>query len=164
MEVMLHFASSLSHRPAFFDETMEMIHKIRKLSEPDSAIIYQTFTILAQSYLGVKDTVGAVLQYYNSIRSDNIEDRLLRMTNLANCVKPQTSNTLLWYVHYYFLQNFKPEYERNWSMTRQKSFSQHLIVEYITYLHLSGQKKLNWKTFDHKTQTITMDVLKKIVR
>jgi tetratricopeptide (TPR) repeat protein len=164
MEVMLHLASSLSHRPAFFDETIEIIHKIRKQIEPDSAIIYQANTILAQGYLGIKDTVHAILQYYFSMNMENRDDRLLRIASLANNVKPENSPTLLWYVHYYFLQNYKPEHERNWNFTRQKSFSQFLLADYISYMHLSGQKKINWQMFDHKFKSVTMDDLRKMIK
>ncbi|MCL2435144.1 MAG: hypothetical protein FWD09_03255 [Lentimicrobiaceae bacterium] len=156
MEVMLHLASSLSNKPELFDEAVEMIYKIRKNIEPDSAIIYQTNTLLAQSYLSIKDTVNAILQYYYSMNIENKEDRLLRMTSLANNVAPKTPHSLLWYVHYYFLQNFKPEYERNWNFVRQKSFSVFLLEEYMKYMHLSGQKKVKWETFDKKTKVITM--------
>jgi len=164
MEIMLHLASSLSKKPELFDEAVEVIYKIRKSLEPDSAIIYQTNTLLAQSYLSIKDTANAILQYYYSMNLDNKEDRLLRMASLANNVMEETSHSLLWYVHYYFLQNFKPEYESNWNFMRQRSFSKFLLEEYIKYMHLSGQKRVNWKTFDQKTKVVTMDELRKLVK
>jgi len=163
MEVMLHLASSLSYKPEFFDEAVEVIAKIRKTAEPDSAIIYQTNTLLAQSYLSIKDTVNAILQYYYSMNIENTMDRLLRMTSLANNVREETSQTLLWYVHYYFLQNFKPEYERNWNFNRQLSFSVFLLSEYIKYMHKSGQQKVSWQTFDKKPKTVTMKDLQKLL-
>jgi len=164
MEVMLHLASSLSRNSKYFDETMDLIDKINKQNEPDPAITHQVNTILAQSYLGVKDTLNAILQYYSTIKPNNIEDRLLRITNLANNVKIENSQTLLWYVHYYFLLNFKPEHEHNRSMVRQKSFSQSLLENYIKYMHQSGQKKVNWKTFEKKLKTVTMEELMKVVK
>jgi tetratricopeptide (TPR) repeat protein len=164
MEVMLHFASALSHKPELFDETVQVIAAIRKNVEPDSAIIYQTNTLFAQSYLGIKDTVNAVIQYYYSINQENNDDRLLRMANLANSITPETSHTLLWYVHYWFLQNFKPEYERHWNFQRQKSFSQFLIGEYFKYMHMSGKKSVKWQTFNGKWKIITMDDLRKIIK
>ncbi|MCL1850345.1 MAG: hypothetical protein FWF70_02905 [Bacteroidetes bacterium] len=164
MEVMLHLASSLSHKPELFDETLEVISEIRKNIEPDSAIIYQTNTLLAQSYLGIKDTVNAILQYYYSINQENRDDRLLRMASLANQIALESSNSLLWYVHYYFLQNFEPEYERNWNFQRQKSFSQFLLGEYFKYMHMSGKKKVSWQTFDGKWKTITMNDLQELLK
>jgi tetratricopeptide (TPR) repeat protein len=163
-EVMLHLANSLSYRSDCFDEAVELISKIRKSTEPDSAIIYQTNTLLAQSYLSIKDTVNAIQQYYYSINSENLEDRLLRMTSLANNVRAETTETLLWYVHYYFLQNYKSEYQRNWNFLRQQSFSINLMEEFIRYMHWTGQKKVSWQTFDKKTKTITMDDLRKIMK
>jgi len=163
MEVMLHLASSLSYKPEFFDEAVEVIAKIRKTAEPDSATIFQTHTLLAQNYLSVKDTVNAILQYYSSMNIENIMDRLLRMTSLANNVKEETSRTLLWYVHYYFLQNFNPEYERNWNYNRQISFSVFLLKEYVKYMHMSGQQKVSWQTLDKKSKTITMKDLQKLL-
>jgi len=162
-EVMLHFASSLSYKPEHFDEAVEVIEKIRKAAEPDSAVIYQTNTLLAQSYLSIKDTVNAILQYYYSMNKENREDRLLRMTSLANNVREETHHTLLWYVHCFFLQNFKPEYERNRNFNRQLSFSIFLLQEYIKYMHQSGQSKVNWQTFDKKSKTITMKDLQKLI-
>jgi len=162
-EVMLHFASSLSYKPEHFDEAVEVIEKIRKAAEPDSIVIYQTNTLLAQSYLSIKDTVNAVLQYYYSMNTENREDRLLRMTSLANNVREETTHTLLWHVHYYFLQNFKPEYERNWNFNRQLSFSIFLLQEYLKYMHQSGQSKVSWQTFDEKSKTITMKDLQKLL-
>jgi len=158
MEVMLHLASSLSHKPELFEEAVEVIAKIRKNVEPDSVIIYQTHTLLAQSYLSIKDTVNAILQYYYSMNAENRGDRLLRMTSLANNVTPETPHSLLWYVHYYFLQNFMSEYERdrNWNFARQRTFSIFLMEEYVKYMHLSGQKKVKWETFDKKSKTFTM--------
>ena len=162
MEVMLHLASALSHKPELFDDAIELIGKIRKSMEPDSAIIYQTHTLLAQSHLGIEDTVTAIFQYYYSMNIENKQDRLLRMASLANNVRAETSHTLLWYVHYYFLQNFKPEYERNWNFVRQKSFSEFLLEEYVKYMHLSGQKKVKWDTFDKKTKVFTMKDLQQL--
>jgi len=162
-EVMLHFASSLSYKPEHFDEAVEIIAKIRKVAEPDSVAIYQTHTFLAQSYLSTKDTANAILQYYYSINEENREDRLLRMASLANNVREETTHTLLWYVHYYFLQNFKPEYERNWNFNRQLSFSIFLLQEYIKYMHQSGQSKVSWQTFDKKSKTVTMKELQKLL-
>jgi tetratricopeptide (TPR) repeat protein len=162
MEVMLHLASSLSNKPELFKEAFEVISEIRKKNEPDSAIIYQTYTLLAQSYLGIKDTVNAVLQYYFSMNEENKDDRLLRMASLAKNVKTETSQTLLWYVHYYFLQNFKPEYERNWNFFQQRGFSQFLLTEYMKYMHMSGKKRTDWQTFDGKMKAITMDDLRKL--
>jgi tetratricopeptide (TPR) repeat protein len=161
-EVMLHLAAVLSHKPEFFDEAVELISKIRKTAEPDSAVIYQTNTLLAQSYLSIKDTVNAIQQYYYSMNSENKEDRLLRMTSLASNVRAETTETLLWYVHYFFLQNFKPEYERNWNFLRQQSFSINLMEEFIRYMHKTGQKRVSWQTIKKKTKTITMDDLRKI--
>jgi tetratricopeptide (TPR) repeat protein len=164
IEVMLHLASSLSNKPDFFDETLEVIAEIRKNIEPDSAIIYQTCTLLAQSYLSVKDTLNAVRQYYVSMNVENKDDRLLRMTHLANKVKPETSNTLLWYVHYYFLQNFEQVSEDHWNYTYQKEFSQSLLRKYIEYMHMAGKQKVIWNTFTKKTITLTMKDLQKLVK
>ena len=164
MEVMLHLASSLSSKPEYFDETLEVIAEIRKNIEPDSAIIYHTCTLLAETYLGVKDTLNAVRQYYASMNVENKDDRLLRMTNLANKVKPETSNTLLWYVHYYFLQNFEQVSEDHWNYTYQKEFSQSLLRKYIEYMHMAGKQKVIWNTFTKKTITLTMKDLQKLVK
>jgi len=162
-EVMMHLASSLSYKSEYFDEAVEIIAKIRKAAEPDSVAIYQTNTLFAQSYLSIKDTVNAICQYYYSMNKENREDRLLRMTSLANNVRDGTRNTLLWYVHYHFLQNFKPEYERNWNFNRQLSFSIFLLQEYIKYMHQSGQNKVNWQTFDKKSKTVTIKDLQKLI-
>jgi hypothetical protein len=164
MEVMLHLASSLSRKPEHFDEAVEVISEIRNTLIPDSAILYQTYTLMAQSYLNIKDTVNAIVQYYYSMNEENRDDRLLRIASLANYVKAETPHTLLWYVHYYFLQNFKAEYERNWNLYRQKSFSQFLLTEYMKYMHAAGKKKVNWQIFDNKLKTITMDDLWKLTK
>jgi tetratricopeptide (TPR) repeat protein len=164
MEMMLHLASSMSHKPEYFDEAVELISIIHKNVQPDSAIIYQTHTLLAQSFLSIRDSVNAAIQYYYSMNDENKDDRLLRIVSLGNNVNAETSPTELWYAHYYFLQNFKPEYERNWNFNRQRSFSQFLLEEYMKYMHLSGQKKVFWKMFDGKTKTITMDELRKMVK
>ena len=164
LEVMLHFASSLSVKPQHFEEAAEVISNIFKSQQPDSAIIYQAHSLLAQSYTSIKDTVNAVLEYYRSIKTDNKDDRLLRMASLANHIKPETKQTVLWYVHYYFIQNFLPEYEQQWNLNQQKEFSQVLLAEYINYMHLSAQKKVVWKTLDGKTKTITMEDLRKMLK
>ena len=161
MEVMLHLASSLARKPELFDKAVELIAEIRKNVEPDSSIIYQTHTLLAQCYLGIQDTVNTILQYYYSINAENKADRLLQMAHLANNVKTGTPNTLLWYVHYYYLQHFKPEFEQRKYALEQKKFSQLLLAEYSKYMHLTGKKKVNWQTFDGKIKTITMDDLLK---
>ena len=164
MEVMFYLASALSYKPDCFDQTVEIIAEIHKSLEPDSSVFHQTYTILAQSYLGIKDTSNAIMQYYNSINPKNKEDRLLRITHLANSVQTQTSQTLLWYVHYYFLQNFTTKYEQNQAFVHQKNYSQWLFKEYIAYMHLSGKKKVSWQTFDKKMKTFTMDDLQKLVK
>ncbi|MCL2247492.1 MAG: hypothetical protein FWC10_10380 [Lentimicrobiaceae bacterium] len=163
-EVMLHLANSLSLNPNFFDEAVEIIAKIRKSAEPDSTVIYQTHTFLAQSFLGIKDTVNAIRQYYYSMNQENIADRLLRLTSLANNVTVESSHTLLWYVHYFFLQNLKIPNERSsLHFSRQKSFSIFLMEEYIKYMHLSGQKKVTWETLDGNSKMIIMSDLQKVV-
>jgi tetratricopeptide (TPR) repeat protein len=162
--VMLYLASALSNKPDCFDETVDIIAEIHQALEPDSTVLFQTYNILAQSYLGIKDTASAIVQYYRSINPENRENRLLQMTNLANNAKPETSNTLLWYVHYYFVQNFSPEQEQNENLFRQKNFSQFLLKEYVAYMHLSGTKKVSWQTFDRKMKTLTMDDLRKLIK
>jgi len=168
LEVMLHFASSLSDKPQYFEEAAEVISNIFKSQQPDSAIIYQAHTLQAQSYLSIKDTVNAIQQYYYSINSENFLDRLLRLTSLANNVTVETPQTLLWYVHYWFLQNYKPEYnknsERNWNFSRQRVYSQFLMEDYVIYMHMSAQKKVVWKTLDGKAKTITIEYLRKIIK
>jgi tetratricopeptide (TPR) repeat protein len=162
MEVMLHFATSLSHKPEFFKEAVEVIEEIRKNLVPDSAIIYQTHSLLAQCYVGQNDNMNAIIQYYYSMNNENKENRLMQMAYLANHAKPETSQTLLWYVHYYFLQQFKPEYEKRIYSVEQKQFSQFLLNEYVKYMHVTGKKKVTWQTFDNKLKTFTMDDLRKM--
>ena len=164
IEVKLHLAASLSKNPEYFEEAIEIITEISKSLLPDSALIYQTHTLLAQSYLSIKDTINAVHQYYASMNVENKDDRLLRMTNLANNVQSETSNTVLWYVHYFFLQSFKSEYERNWNFVRQRSFSQFLIEDYMKYMHQAGKRKVIWETLDHKKKTLTLDDLRKVIQ
>lgn len=164
MAVLLYLASALSSKAKYFDESVEVVSKIRKNLEPDSNILRQTFTILAQSYLGIKDTVNAILQYHSSMSPDNKDNRLLRMTSLANNVKPETSQTLLWYVHYYFLRNFAAKYENDSNFVQQRNFSQFLLSNYMDYMHLAGKKKVSWQTFDKKTKSVTMDDLRKLMK
>jgi tetratricopeptide (TPR) repeat protein len=161
MEVMLHLASSLSKKPEYFEEAVEVISQIHKNVQPDSAVIYHISSLLAQAYLGVKDTVNAIIHHYYSMNQENKEDRLLRMVFLANHAHPETSHSLLWYTHYYFLQNLKSEYLGNWNYEHQKKFSKSLLDKYYKYMHVSGKKRVSWQMFDGKWKSVTMeDVLK----
>jgi hypothetical protein len=80
---------------------------------------------------------------------------------LANQVKPETQQTLLWYVHYYYLQNIKPENEKRYVL-EQKQYSIFLMHEYLKYMHATGKKQASWQTFDGKYKTFTMDDLWKV--
>lgn len=162
IEVLQHLAASLCEKPEFFNEAVEVIAEIRRILVPDSTILSQTYIWLAKCYMGVNDNVNAILQYYASMNYENKEYRLLQITNLANHIKPETQPTLLWYVHYYFLQQFKPEYEKNEYSSAQKKFSQSLLKEYLKYMHITGKKKVSWETFDNKWKTITIEDLQKI--
>ena len=66
-------------------------------------------------------------------------------------------------MHYYFLQNVKP-FEDNWSLFRQRGFSQMLLGEYIKYMHMAGKQQVTWNTFTKKTITLTMKDLQKLVK
>jgi len=48
------------------------------------------------------------------------------------------------------------ERDRNWNFARQRTFSIFLMEEYVKYMHLSGQKKVKWETFDKKMKTVMM--------
>lgn len=164
VELMLHFAAALSTKPECFEEHFTIIEQIRKEAEPDSAVLYQTSHLLANSYLGIKDTTNAIINYYFSMNKDNEADRLVRVGNLSNNVSVYGNQTITWYFHYYYLQNFSKNFEKNGVLQRQRSYSRFVLGELLSYMHQSGKKSVVWQTFVGKSQTFSYEDIHKIIK